>query len=148
MVRFALQISELYLCIRRTFRKSEWQTKKSERIGLSDEQSLIDLSSSGTFFSFLFMVYINPHYPKFILRYSVTFPPPDVTFYPFAIKHSCTKAPPSFRRSAISAVLMSLQFHAVRHIGRRQDDFCPAHLTDTSPSIRIKNIIHRHHITD
>ena len=47
MVRFALQISELYLCIRRTFRKSEWRTKKSERIGLSDEESLIDLSSSG-----------------------------------------------------------------------------------------------------
>ena len=42
--------------------------KKSERIGLSDEQSLIDLSSSGTFFSFLFMVYINSHFPKFILR--------------------------------------------------------------------------------
>ena len=68
MVRFALQISELYLCIRRTFRKSEWRTKKSERIGLSDEQSLIDLSSSGTFFSFLFMVYINSYFPKFILR--------------------------------------------------------------------------------
>lgn len=60
MVRFALQISELYLCIRRTFRKSEWRTKKSERIGLSDEQSLIDLSSSGTFFSFLYGLHKFP----------------------------------------------------------------------------------------